>query len=102
LQTPAQFEVNDVKAINIAKVLVDLIARGHWLVSMPEYQLPKNLLAGSREHALYMTYVISIDYMTDAERLWQRARRAYELSPERFTPENVLAMSGEGKVFLGT
>jgi len=57
--------------------------------------LPKNLQAGSREHALYMTYVISIDYMTDAERLWQRARRAYELSPERFTPEKVLAMSEE-------
>jgi len=35
-----------------------------------------------------LTYVISIDYMVDAEKLWQRARRAYELRPENFTPEN--------------
>ncbi|MBS7649342.1 hypothetical protein KEJ17_06860, partial [Candidatus Bathyarchaeota archaeon] len=61
--------------------------------SMPEYQLPRNLLAGSREHALYLTYVISIDYMTDAAKLWRSARGAYELYPESFTPEKVLAVS---------
>ena len=55
---------------------------------MPEYQLPRNLKAESREHALYLTYIISIDYMTDAEKLWSKARGAYELYPERFTPEN--------------
>ncbi|MEM3641327.1 MAG: hypothetical protein QXH37_05360 [Candidatus Bathyarchaeia archaeon] len=31
-----------------------------------------------------MTYVISIDYMTDAEKLWSKARGAYELYPERY------------------
>jgi len=70
-----------------------LIGRRHWLVSMPEYQLPRNLQAGSREHALYLTYVISIDYMTDAEKLWSKARGVYELYPERFTPEKILAIS---------
>lgn len=68
---------------------------------MPEHQLPRNLVAGSREHALYLTYVISIDYMTDAEKLWQRARGAFELHPERFTPEKVLAVSERSlQVFL--
>ena len=76
LRVPVQFEIDDAKAINIAKILVNLIGQGHWLVSMPEYQLPRNLQAGSREHALYLTYVISIDYMTDAEKLWSRAPRS--------------------------
>ena len=31
--------------------------------------------------------------MADAEKLWSRARSAYELYPERFTPEKVLAVS---------
>jgi hypothetical protein len=60
---------------------------------MPEYQLPRNLAAGSREHALYLTYVISIDYMTDAEKLWSKARGAYELYPERFTPGKISTVS---------
>jgi len=93
LKTPVPFEVNEVKAVGIAKILLNLIGQRHWLVSMPEYQLPRNLQAGTREHALYLTYVISIDYMTDAEKLWSKAKGAYELYPERFTPEKVLAVS---------
>ena len=98
---PIQFEVNQNKAIDIAKILLDLIEQRHWLVSMPEYQLPRNLKPGSREHALYLTYVISIDYMTDAEKLWQKARGAYEFYPERFTPGKILAVSEKTlQVFL--
>ncbi|MEM3666986.1 MAG: hypothetical protein QW222_07905 [Candidatus Bathyarchaeia archaeon] len=93
IKAPIQFEFDNNKATNIAKILLDLFRQRHWLVSMPEYQLPRNLVAGSREHALYLTYVISIDYMTDAEKLWSKARGAYELYPERFTPEKVLAVS---------
>lgn len=35
-------------------------------------------------------YVISIDYMTDAEKLWRKSRGVYERYPERFTPEEIL------------
>ncbi|MEM4727854.1 MAG: hypothetical protein QXD04_06360, partial [Candidatus Bathyarchaeia archaeon] len=77
LKAPILFEIDYDRAVKIARVLSDLILHAHRLVSMPEYQLPRNLLAGSREHALYLTYVISIDYMTDAEKLWRRARGAY-------------------------
>lgn len=90
---PVEFEVDFDRAFRIAGVLLDLIRSGSWLVSMPEYRLPRNLMAGTREHALYLTYVISIDYMTDAEKLWSKARGAYELYPERFTPERILAVS---------
>jgi hypothetical protein len=96
-----RFEVDRAKAVDIAKILLDLITQRHLLVSMPEYQLPQNLVLGSREHALYLTYVISIDYMTDAEKLWSGARGAYELYPERFTPEKILDASEKTlQVFL--
>lgn len=88
-----EFEVDYNRAFRIAEVLLDLIRSGHWLVSMPEHRLPRNLVSGTREHALYLTYVISIDYMTDAEKLWSKARGAYELYPERFTPEKILTVS---------
>jgi endonuclease III len=92
-RTAVEFEIDENKAVEIAKILFDLHMQKHSLVSMPEYQLPRNLVAGSREHALYLTYVISIDYMTDAEKLWRNARGAYELYPERFAPEKILAVS---------
>ncbi len=59
---------------------------------MPEYILPENLEHGSKEHGLYLTYVISIDYMTDAERLWRRSRGTYQLYPEMFCPEKILSL----------
>lgn len=93
LRFPVEFEVDCDRAFRIAGVLLDLIRSGSWLVSMPEYCLPRNLMAGTREHALYLTYIISIDYMTDAEKLWSKARGAYELYPEMFTPEKILAVS---------
>ena len=55
--------------------------------------MPRNLKEGTREHALFLTYVISIDYMIDAEKLWKRSRGTYELYPERFTPEEILKLS---------
>lgn len=86
------FVIDENRAINIARVLIDLFKQKPELVNMPEYQFPKNLIRGGREHALYFTYVISIDYGTDSEKLWHKARSAYELNPEIFTPERILAM----------
>ena len=91
-----EFAVNDVKALKIAEKLFDqFYSRKRFFAdySMPEYILPRNLKEGTREHALFLTYVISIDYMTDAEKLWKRSRGAYELHPDRFTPEEILRFS---------
>jgi len=90
-----EFRIDEKKAAKIAETLLGLFYRRKGFFegySMPEYILPRNLGKGSREHALYLTYVISVDYMTDAEDLWRRSRRAYELYPERFEPAGVLAL----------
>jgi len=91
-----EFAIDGVKAFKIAERLFDQFYGRKGVFedySMPEYVLPRNLKEGSREHALYLTYVISIDYMTDAEKLWEKSRGAYELYPERFTPEVILKFS---------
>jgi len=66
-----KFKIDKEKASAIAGRLLDLFYNRKGFFedySMPEYILPRNLIKGSREHALYLTYVISIDYMTDAEK----------------------------------
>jgi endonuclease III len=91
-----EFSVDDLKAIKIAGRLGNQFYSRQGFFSdysMPEYVLPRNLKEGSREHALFLTYVISIDYMTDAVKLWKKSRGAYELYPERFTPEHILKVS---------
>lgn len=91
-----EFSVDDVKASKIAERLLDQFYNRKGFFedySMPEYVLPRNLEEGSREHALFLTYVISIDYMTDAEKLWKKSRGAHEFNPERFVPETILKFS---------
>ena len=91
-----QFEINDSKALKIARKLFDDFygKKGFFKgTPMPEYVLPRNLKEGTKQHALYLTYVISIDYMVDAEKLWKKSRGSYELHPERFTPEKILEVS---------
>lgn len=88
-----EFVIDDLRAVKIGGLLFDLFNNRQGFFedySMPEYILPRNLVEGSREHALFLTYVISIDYMTDAEKLWKRSREAYELSPDRFELERIV------------
>jgi hypothetical protein len=56
---------------------------------MPEYILPP-VDEGSRELALYYTYVIAVDYQTDAHKLWRNARSLYPKNPEYFEPDNII------------
>jgi endonuclease III len=91
-----EFAIDDLKAIKIAGRLYNQFYNRSGFFkdySMPEYLLPRNMKEGSREHALFFTYVISIDYMTDAVKLWKKSRGAYELCPEHFTPEKILKAS---------
>lgn len=91
-----EFAIGDLKAVKIARRLFSQFYNRQGFFAnyfMPEYVLPRNLKDGSREHALFLTYVISIDYMTDAEKLWKKSRGAYELYSERFTPEQLLKVS---------
>lgn len=61
---------------------------------MPEYIQPP-IDEGSRELALYYTFVIAVDYHTDAHKLWRNARRLYSQSPEYFEPENIVNVSDD-------
>lgn len=42
-----------------------------------------------------MTYIISIDYQTDAVKLWRNARYTYLRNPEYFDPKNLVDMNLE-------
>jgi hypothetical protein len=58
---------------------------------MPEDILPKGMIKGSREHVLFITFTVSIDYQRKADELWESARRTYKDPETRylFYPEKV-------------
>ncbi len=92
----AEFAIDESKAAKLARRLFDDFYNGKGFfgkTAMPEYVLPRTLTDGTKEHALYSTYVISIDYTVDAENLWKRSRAAFDSDPGRFTPESVLSES---------
>jgi endonuclease III len=47
----------------------------------------------SKEYSLYLTYVIAIDFQTDAAKLWKRSRELYEREPNLFDPEVITKTS---------
>lgn len=88
-----EFLIDDSKAENIAKKLISEFdkRKGIFQNNHPqEYVLPRKITEGSREHALFLTYVMSINYMTGSEQLWKKSRAAYALFPERFYPDQIL------------
>ena len=83
------------KARKIGGVLYDLFKTKTGFFKdyeMPEYVLPENIEEGTVEHAWYLTYIISVDYQTDAVKLWKNARRTYLNHPEYFDPKNLVSM----------
>jgi hypothetical protein len=60
---------------------------GH--ADMPEDRPPAGVETGSRDHLLFLTLAVSIDYQRDAYALWESARRTYEDQATRylFDPE---------------
>ncbi|MCW3988807.1 MAG: hypothetical protein NWE88_01880 [Candidatus Bathyarchaeota archaeon] len=92
-----RFMYDTILATSIGRVLHDQFQNktgyfeGH---VMPEY-IPPSIDEGSRELALYYTFVIAVDYQTDAHKLWRNARRLYSQSPEYFEPENIINVSDD-------
>ena len=58
---------------------------------MPEDEPPKGVEKGSVDHALFITLTVAIDYMRDANQLWDAARETFEDHETRwlFEPEKV-------------
>lgn len=90
------FEIDGDKAFKIGQTLLDQFynKKGFFKdYEMPEYILPPNLVKGSKEHARYLTYVIAVDYMTDAVKLWRGSREEYQYNPNSFNSTRILDMS---------
>jgi len=49
---------------------------GH--TEMPETDPPEGVKEGSYEHIMFITMTVSIDYMRDAEQLWEASRKTFE------------------------
>ena len=64
---------------------------------MPEDLVPQGTSQGSREHLLFLTFTVAIDYLRDASQLWQASRLAFENPATRFLfePHRVAPMSHE-------
>ena len=92
----ANFEIDNERALLIGQTILDQFynKKGFFKgYEMPEYVLPPNLMQGTKEHALWLTYVISVDYMTDAVKLWSRSREEYLYNPDSFNSTRILDMS---------
>lgn len=61
-------EINEMKAGEIGKILLESRKEG------PENIRPEGL--DNREYANWLTFVIALDYLKDADKLWRNARKA--------------------------
>jgi hypothetical protein len=64
---------------------------------MPEDLMPRGTSQGSREHLLFLTFTVAIDYLRDASQLWRASLSAFENPATRFLfePHRVTLMSHE-------
>jgi hypothetical protein len=51
---------------------------------MPEDLPPRGAVQGSREHLLFLTFTVAIDYQRDAAQLWAASRAAFEAETTRY------------------
>lgn len=89
------------RALKVGEVLYDnyyINKRGIFgITNMPEGEPPRGVKRGSLEHQLFITLIVSIDYLRDAHILWDSARSAYE-KPEYdylFNPQKIISKKEE-------
>ncbi|MEM0024778.1 MAG: hypothetical protein QXV98_03630 [Thermofilaceae archaeon] len=93
------------RAKDVAVRLFEEFTRGNGIFGrrhedMPEATLPRRALGhsiievdrGSREHLLFITLTVALDYRRDSDKLWAAARRTFEDERTRwlFFPEEVV------------
>ncbi len=72
------------------RVLADLLYMAfqsngiHGQTVMPEDLIPNGITQGSREHLLFITLTVAIDYQRDAMALWNSSRRSFEDPDTRY------------------
>ncbi len=93
--------MNKNRWIEIAKILLQTYRRsdlfwdrelGIFDKRPPEEIIPNGISKGSREHLLFITLTVALDYMRPAEKLWEASRKTYEDLETRylFYPEEVV------------
>lgn len=87
------------RAVTVADRLFDAFQGGGPGIfatkDMPEDLVPPGTSQGSREHLLFLTFTVAIDYQRDASQLWRASRSAFESPVTRFLfePRRVALMS---------
>ncbi len=85
--------MNKNRGIEIAKILLQAYGEaGIFDKRPPEEIIPNGISKGSREHLLFITLTVALDYMRPAEKLWEASRKTYEDPKTRylFYPEEVV------------
>jgi|GEM_PF-5331315 len=62
---------------------------------LADYEPPQGMIRGSKEHALYLTYLFALE-QDKPDLLWSRAKQLYSESPWFFDAEHILSRSDEG------
>lgn len=69
------------KASKISDILLEAYKEkgifGHVLGEIPELLCPKEIEKGSNEHLIYITLLVSLDYIRDANTLWNSGLKAF-------------------------
>jgi len=87
----------------LAKILIPAFSNegiyGH--KDMPEDAVPEGVEKGSREHILFITMTVAIDYQRDAYDLWNGARKTYNNPETRylFDPDSFSEDMMDGEKF---
>ena len=90
-------DIDVVRARAVARQLLEAYAQGGIFgnQNMPEDLVPPGVVPGSEEHLRFITLTVAIDYMRDADQLWNAARASYAdaATSYLFLPE-VVAQTG--------
>ena len=87
------------KAEEIASAIHEQYKKGSGVFQNHEivdYEHPARMIAGSREHAVYLAYIFALDQDIESIELWRNARLFYQESPWFFDAEQILTRSEEG------
>lgn len=79
-------EIDEVKGKEAARLLYDTFSfKGIFArKDMPEDLIPEGISIGSKEHVLFITMTVSIDYRRDATAMWKSAKATYEDEMTRY------------------
>ena len=96
-------QIDTERAIKVGSILLNTYEKigifGYKMGDMPELLKPKSLKRGSLQHVHYLTLLVALDYMRDANQLWQagvntfndkEVRWVFDINSEKLEDLNTL------------